>query len=330
VATYIHETASEPFPAETRNGAFWRREPSSEKLKAGDTLVVSSLGSLGESYAEICESMRDLMQRRVFVRAISEGLTFDGTAEDVGARASRDALIGFAAAAAESKKTARDRAAGKTRHFYDPEPVNNARPIGVRLGVIGAQLTAIALAAYLIGVWLPGLHRRAPPPRSVALEDSQISSQPAEPPRYSTRDFLFEKESSASGVKADLDANPAGDQSQLLGDKDADTASNVPAQQPLGLSRERVVRIFYAVGHWRSARVKNTMFPIAVGSVAPPDVHLAIFPRGLVRGEPALRGYKFIIGDQLIGVVDPASRRIVAILNGIDTNRQSASSSRNQ
>lgn len=276
------------------------RRPVYDKLRAGDTLVVSGVGCFGETYAEISDAIRDLMRRRICLRSINDNLTFDGRVADAGKQASRDSLIAFAAAAAETQKTAKR--ASETRQALvadvsEPEPVGKDRhgPV-LQLGVVAAQLSALAVAAYMASFVSPKLspHSPASPPSQMA----ELNRERAEPPLPPPANFRQ--------IPGERPAIVASDSNNHEGSNDA--------QQSLGISPEREREIFSTVGDWRSARVKDVSFAIAAGTMVPRGVRLAVFPRRLVAREAGLRFYRFIVSGQQIGVVDPTSRRIVAVL----------------
>jgi putative DNA-invertase from lambdoid prophage Rac len=72
-------------------------------LRSGDTLVVRWVDRLGRNYADVTETIREFMRRRVIVRTVINGLVFDGATKDPMQKAVRDALIGFMAAMAEAQ-----------------------------------------------------------------------------------------------------------------------------------------------------------------------------------------------------------------------------------
>jgi hypothetical protein len=45
---------------------------------SGDTLVVRWIDRLGRNYQDICETIREFMQRGVVIRTVINGITFDG------------------------------------------------------------------------------------------------------------------------------------------------------------------------------------------------------------------------------------------------------------
>src|SRR5579859_5979819 len=77
-----------------------------DMLRRGDILVVRWVDRLGRNYADVCDTIREFMRRGVIVRAVINGLTFDGATKDPMQQAVRDALIGFMAATAQAQAEA--------------------------------------------------------------------------------------------------------------------------------------------------------------------------------------------------------------------------------
>ena len=75
-------------------------------LRSGDTLVVRWLDRLGRNYQDICDTIREFMQRGVVIRTVINGITFDGATKDAMQCAIRDALIAFMAATAQAQSEA--------------------------------------------------------------------------------------------------------------------------------------------------------------------------------------------------------------------------------
>lgn len=60
--------------------------------------------------------------------------------------------------------------------------------------------------------------------------------------------------------------------------------------------------------------VTNVNFSISIGSTVPRNVHLYPLPAAVIEIYPAWRGYEFIlVGDEIV-VIDPATLRIVAVI----------------
>src|SRR5262245_4075050 len=64
-------------------------------LRSEDTLVVRWVDRLGRNYQDICDTIREFMQRGVVIRTVINGITFDGATKDAMQCAVRDALIRF-------------------------------------------------------------------------------------------------------------------------------------------------------------------------------------------------------------------------------------------
>ncbi|MDH3032104.1 recombinase family protein [Methylobacterium fujisawaense] len=77
-----------------------------DMLRRGDVLVVRWVDRLGRNYADVTETVRELMRRGVIVRTVINNLTFDGATTDPMQQAVRDALIAFMAATAQAQAEA--------------------------------------------------------------------------------------------------------------------------------------------------------------------------------------------------------------------------------
>jgi len=75
-------------------------------LRAGDTLVVRWVDRLGRNYADVTDTIRELMRKGVVIKTVINGMTFDGATQDPVQQAVRDALIGFMAATAQAQAEA--------------------------------------------------------------------------------------------------------------------------------------------------------------------------------------------------------------------------------
>lgn len=72
-------------------------------LRAGDTLVVRWVDRLGRDYADVCDTIREMMRRGVIIETVINRLRFDGATRDPMQQAVRDALIAFMAATAAAQ-----------------------------------------------------------------------------------------------------------------------------------------------------------------------------------------------------------------------------------
>ena len=75
-------------------------------LRAGDVLVVRWIDRLGRNYGDICEVVREFMNRGVVIKTVIHETVFDGAAKDAMAKAVRDSLLNFMAATAEAQAEA--------------------------------------------------------------------------------------------------------------------------------------------------------------------------------------------------------------------------------
>lgn len=75
-------------------------------LRRGDTLVVRWVDRLGRNYQDVCETIRELLNRGVTVSTVINRMTFDGNTTDPVRMAVRDALIAFMAATAQAQAEA--------------------------------------------------------------------------------------------------------------------------------------------------------------------------------------------------------------------------------
>jgi putative DNA-invertase from lambdoid prophage Rac len=77
-----------------------------DMLRAGDTLVVRWVDRLGRNYTDVVDTIREFMRRGVIIKAVINGMTFDGSTTDPMQQAVRDALIAFMAATAQAQAEA--------------------------------------------------------------------------------------------------------------------------------------------------------------------------------------------------------------------------------
>lgn len=75
-------------------------------LRQGDVLVVRWVDRLGRNYRDVCNTIRDFMDRGVIIKTVINGMTFDGATTDPIQQAVRDALIAFMAATAQAQAEA--------------------------------------------------------------------------------------------------------------------------------------------------------------------------------------------------------------------------------
>jgi putative DNA-invertase from lambdoid prophage Rac len=125
----------------------------SDKLRAGDTLVVRWVDRLGRNYTDVVDTIREFMRRGVIIKTVINGITFDGSTTDPMQQAVRDALIAFMAATAqpqaEATKSAQ-RAGIDHRRRAEPNAYLGRKPsyIGLRSTASGLLSAAPVRRAY--------------------------------------------------------------------------------------------------------------------------------------------------------------------------------------
>ena len=72
-------------------------------LRAGDTLVVRFVDRLGRNYADVTDTIRELMRRGVIIKTVINRMVFDGSTTDPMQEAIRDTMIAFMAASAQAQ-----------------------------------------------------------------------------------------------------------------------------------------------------------------------------------------------------------------------------------
>lgn len=194
VATYVYEAQRRcygaPSAVDPLCGAL------NDKLRAGDTLVVSGVGCLGETYVEISDALRDLMRRRVLVRVVNERHTFDGSIEDARSQAWRDSLIASAAAAAEIEKTVtrgiKSQPADLDKLVWPQLREKDGNSSFLQLCVVGAQVGALAVAAYFISFTTQRANQ--PPLMQVSvINAAQGEARISESSRETTKEIVVGK-----------------------------------------------------------------------------------------------------------------------------------------
>jgi len=273
-------------------------------LRPGDTLVVQELGCLGENYQEIAAAAHALMRRRVVLRSMEDNLVFDGAAGSLTDQASRDALIAHVAAAAAARKAAlRAAQTRRTAVHTPPEELWKGQAGRLQFGVVAGQLATLGAAVLLLSFILPASHRRDIPTATFEARQARLASLARLPSEGPAKQSEMDPANLRESTPAASDSGPP---------ERPDLSGHAAA---FGLTPEEQRRAYAAVAEWRSARVRDPAFKADVGAVVPRPARLAVFPRRLVAQLPKLRGYRFVVAEARVAVVDPATRQIVGLLN---------------
>ena len=86
------------------------------------------------------------------------------------------------------------------------------------------------------------------------------------------------------------------------------------APKPDSLSLQQVSKIGTIISKEQSARLSNINFPVSIGAVLPEPVPLQPLPPSVNELAPQFRGHSYIIVEELIAIIDPKTRTIVAAL----------------
>jgi DNA invertase Pin-like site-specific DNA recombinase len=102
----------------------------SDKLRAGDILVVRWVDRLGRDYNDVTETVRNFINAGVVIKTIINRMVFDGSTSDPIQMAVRDALIGFMAATAQAQAEAAKHAqkAGISKAKQDEAKYRGRKP----------------------------------------------------------------------------------------------------------------------------------------------------------------------------------------------------------
>lgn len=157
------------------------------------------------------------------------------------------------------------------------------------------------------------------PPATTGQGSSKSNPDAAQVPAGSSRAQDMKKdtqpETTGQADKAAPDAKPQardaapsrdGKSSQTTGQGAASTSSNLTTQQRTKIST--------TIKQQNVKPVTKVNFSIAIGTTVPRDMTLHALPTTVIEVYPAWRGYQYILVEDEILVIDPATFRIVAIL----------------
>jgi hypothetical protein len=167
------------------------------------------------------------------------------------------------------------------------------------------------------GAQAPGRTQSAPaekiaPPTTTGQNQRSIPEGAQVPPGSSrAQDFKRVPETTGQGEKApgtmpqtrDAAPPPAGG---TTGQGAASTSSN--------LTGEQRAKITASIKQEHLAPVTNVNFTIAIGTAIPREIRRMPLPASAIDVYPAWRGYEFIMVGNDILIIDPATLRIVAIV----------------
>lgn len=176
--------------------------------------------------------------------------------------------------------------------------------------LMSAAAIAIAGPAFAQGAQSQGtqMPERAPAAQQSAPAE-KIAPHDAQVPLGQSRARDAMPATTGQGDKASPGGSaqaPTGRSSPTTGQGAASTSSN--------LTTEQRSKITASLKQQQAPRVSNVSFSIAIGTAIPASTHRAPLPAAVIETYPAWRGYEYVmVGDEIL-IIDPATLRIVAII----------------
>jgi len=92
--------------------------------------------------------------------------------------------------------------------------------------------------------------------------------------------------------------------------------SEASAQSPqgVGLTMDQQIKAAEIITNAEKAPLANVGFTLAIGTIVPVDVPLRPVPSDAEELAPQLRGLSYVAVEELIAIVEPRGRKIVAVL----------------
>lgn len=111
------------------------------------------------------------------------------------------------------------------------------------------------------------------------------------------------------------DKAPAAGQTQDRRQRDTTGQGAAGSSGAANLTAEQRTRIGSSIRQTNVRPVTNVNFNIAVGTAVPRTVELHPLPPAIIEVHPAWRGYRFILVEDEIIIIEPGSYRIVAVID---------------
>jgi hypothetical protein len=93
------------------------------------------------------------------------------------------------------------------------------------------------------------------------------------------------------------------------------SSASASASATVNLTTQQKTEIRQTIINNNSApRVSDVNFNIGVGTAVPASVRFAPLPNTIVSIQPAWRGYNYFVYQEEIVIVDPRSRKIIAVV----------------
>jgi hypothetical protein len=85
-------------------------------------------------------------------------------------------------------------------------------------------------------------------------------------------------------------------------------------RKPDTLSLEQVVKLSNTITNENAAPLSNVNFPVSIDSVVPGQISLRPLPSSANAAAPQFTGDSYIVVEELIAIVEPKTRKIVAVV----------------
>jgi len=80
------------------------------------------------------------------------------------------------------------------------------------------------------------------------------------------------------------------------------------------LSLDQKIKIAEIITEAETRPLRDVKFSLSIDSVVPPEIELRALPANAEAVTPQVHGLNYLVVDELIGLVEPQSRKIVAVL----------------
>lgn len=145
----------------------------------------------------------------------------------------------------------------------------------------------------------------------------QDRSQGSQPPA-SARDGQRSEDMKGNEPRANErkgDKSPAASQTQDRQRRDTTGQGAAGSSGAANLTAEQRTRIGSSIRQTNVRPATNVNFNISVGTVVPRTVELHPLPPTIIEVHPAWRGYRFILVEDEIIIIEPGTYRIVAVID---------------
>jgi len=150
--------------------------------------------------------------------------------------------------------------------------------------------------------------KQQPTNQNTAQQQQPTNQQPQQAQQINQQTQPNNQPQQANGQSQQA-AAPA--QQQQKQDNFASIRLGTDAQGRVAINDAQEKQIFSALRH---QRLRPTDVPVKVGAVAPPDVRLGAVSADIVAVLPQFRGYSFFATRDALAIVEPADKKIVAIV----------------